>query len=162
MIMSASGTSSTRIDRSETYLRSWQGPAAVTLVVAGALIYDTLTPQVVSVTAVYVGLVLIGYWLRDKRSALALALLATPLIIIGHWISLPSSTPEWESWMNRGISIGTVWLTAVFVWRIRVLEQELRWQIAIADSQASESALLASIVEFGDDAIISLDLDGII
>jgi PAS domain S-box-containing protein len=160
--MSASGTSSPRIDRSETYLRSWRGPAAVTLVVAGALIYEALTPQVVSLTAVYVGLVLIGYWLRDKRSALALALLATPLIIIGHWISIPTGDPEWESWMNRGISIGGVWLTAVFVWRIRVLQQELQQHIAIADSHARESALLASIVEFGDDAIISRNLDGII
>src|SRR5262249_4503034 len=72
----------------------------------------------------------------------------TPLIIIGHWISIPESTPELQSWMNRGISIGSVWLTAVFVWRIRVLEQKLRW--------------LASIVEQSDDAIISKNLDGII
>jgi hypothetical protein len=107
-------------------LRSWRGPAAVTLVAAGALIFDVLTPQVVSVTVGYVGLVLIGYWLPDPRAALALALLATPLIIVGHWISIPESTPEWQSWMNRGSSVGSVWLTAVFVWRIRVLEQKRR------------------------------------
>jgi PAS domain S-box-containing protein len=162
IVIRASGASSPRIGRSETYLRSWGGPAAVTLVLAGALIFDALTPQAVSVTAVYVGLVLIGYWLRDPRSALALAMLATPLIIIGHWISIPDIVPEWESWVNRGISIGSVWLTAVFVWRIRVLEQEQHRQIAIANSQAHESALLASIVEFGDDAIVSKNLDGII
>jgi PAS domain S-box-containing protein len=158
----ASGTSSPRIGRSETYLRSWGGLAAVSFVAAGALVFDALTPQAVSVTAVYVGLVLIGYWLRDPRSALALALLATPLIIIGHWTSIPDIVPEWESWANRCISIGSVWLTAVFVWRIRVLEQELQQQIAIANSQARQSALLASIVEFGDDAIVSKNLDGII
>jgi PAS domain S-box-containing protein len=160
--MSASGTSSPRIDRSETYLRSWRGPAAVALLAAGGLIYDALTPQVVSATPGFVGLVLIGYYLRDKRSALALALLATPLIIIGHWISIPESTPEWQSWLNRGGSIGSVWLTAVFVWRIRVLQQELQQHIAIANSHARESALLASIVQFGDDAIVSKNLDGII
>jgi PAS domain S-box-containing protein len=154
--------SSPRLGVSERYLRSWRGPAAVTVAAAGALIFDMFTPQTVSVTAVYVGLVLIGYWLHDKRSALALALLATPLIIIGHWISIPSDAPEWESWMNRGISIGSVWLTAVFVWRIRVLERELQRQIDIANSHARESALLASIVEFGDDAIVSKNLDGII
>jgi hypothetical protein len=148
--------SSPRIGVSERYLRSWRGPAAVSVVGAGALIFDMLTPQTVSATAGYVGLVLIGYWLRDKRSALALALLATPLIIIGHWISIPSGAPEWESWMNRGISIGSVWLTAVFVWRIRVLRQELQQQIELANSRSRESALLASIVEFGDDAIVSM------
>jgi PAS domain S-box-containing protein len=126
------------------------------------LIFDALTPQVVSVTAGYVGLVLIGYWLPGPKAALTLALLATPLILIGHWISIPENTPEWQSWVNRGSSIGSVWLTAVFVWRIRVLEQNLERQIAIASSQSREIAWLASIVESGDDAIISEDLDGII
>jgi PAS domain S-box-containing protein len=118
------------------------------LVAAAALIFDALSPQVVSVTAVYVGLVLVGYWLPDQRAALALALLATPLIIIGHWTSIPDSTPEWEGWVNRGDTIGSVWLTAFFIWRIRDLEREGTW--------------LASIVEFGDDAIVSKNLDGII
>jgi PAS domain S-box-containing protein len=118
------------------------------LVAAGALIFDALTPQAVSVTPVYVGLVLIGYWLPGPRAALALALLATPLIIIGHWVSIRGSSAEWQSWANRGGSLGSAWLTAVFVWRIRVLEQKLRW--------------LASIVEFSDDAIVSKDLDRII
>jgi PAS domain S-box-containing protein len=107
-----------------------------------------LTPHVVSVTAVYVLLVLVGYWLPNPKAALALALLATLLIIIGHWISIPDSTPEWEGWVNRGDSIGSVWLTAFFVWRIRHLERESTW--------------LASIVECGDDAIVSKNLDGII
>jgi PAS domain S-box-containing protein len=125
------------------------------LVAAGAAIFDTLTPQSFSVTAVYVGLVLIGYWLRDPWSVLGLALLATPLIIIGHWTSIPDNVPEWESWANRGDTVACVWLTAFFVWRVRVLERELQ-------RQSRESALLASIVEFGDDAIISKNLDGII
>ncbi len=112
------------------------------------MIFDALTPQVVSVTTLYTVLVLIGYWPPQPRAALALALLATLLIIIGHWFSIPESTPEWQSWMNRGISIGDVWLVAVFVWLIRVLEQKLRW--------------LASIVEHSDDEIVSTDLDGII
>jgi PAS domain-containing protein len=112
------------------------------------MIFDALTPQVVSVTMLYTVLVLIGYWPPQPRAALALALLATLLIIIGHWFSTPESTPEWQSWMNRGISIGDVWLVAVFVWLIRVLEQKLKW--------------LASIVEHSDDAIVSTNLDGII
>ena len=160
--MVASDMSSPRIGGSEKYLRSWRGPAAVTVVAIGGLIFDALTPQAVSVTAFYIGLVLVGYWLPQLRAAPALALLATPLMIIGHWVSIPSSAPGWESWLNRGISIGSVWLTGVFVWRIRFLEQELRQQIELANSRSRESALLASIVEFGDDAIVSKNLDGII
>jgi PAS domain S-box-containing protein len=118
------------------------------LVAAGALIFDALTPQVVSVTAGYVGLVLIGYWLPQPKAGLVLALLATPLIIIGHWISVPESTPAWQSWINRGTSVGGIWLTAAFVWRVRVLEQKLRWA--------------ASIVEYSDAAIASRNFDSII
>jgi len=133
--------------RSNGYLRSWRGPAAVTVVAAAALIFDVLTPQVVSVSPGYVGLVLTGYLLPDARAALALALLATPLIIIGNWISIPEDTPEWESWLNRAFSIGDVWLTGAFVWLVRFLEQNRRW--------------LASIVEYSGDAIASTNLDGI-
>jgi PAS domain S-box-containing protein len=120
-----------------------------------------LTPQVVSVTVFYVAMVLVGYWLPQPKAGLALAPLATALIIIGHWISIPDGM-VWEGWVNRGLSIGSIWLTAFFVWRIRILEQELQRQIEFANSQARERALLASIVEFGDDAIVSKNLDGII
>jgi PAS domain S-box-containing protein len=118
------------------------------LIAASAMIFDALTPQVVSVTTLYTVLVLIGYWPPQPRAPLALALLATLLIVIGNWFSIPESTPEWQSWVNRGISIGDVWLVAIFVWLIRVLEQKLRW--------------LASIVEHSDDAIVSTNLDGLI
>jgi hypothetical protein len=66
--MSASGTPTLRVGRSERYLRSWGPPTAVTLMAAGALIFDVLTPQVVSVTTLYTGLVLIGYWLPQPRA----------------------------------------------------------------------------------------------
>jgi PAS domain S-box-containing protein len=124
-------------------------------VAGGGLIFDALTPQVVSVTAFYVGMVLVGYWLPYPKAALALALLTTPLIIVGHWISIPESTPDWQSWVNRGTSICGVWLTAVFVWRIRVLEQRLQVQLR-------EITWLASIVECSNEAIASRNLDGII
>jgi PAS domain S-box-containing protein len=132
------------------------------LVAAGGLIFDALTPQVVSVTVFYVVLVLIGYWLPQPKAALALALLATPLVIIGHWVSIPEYTPEWQSWLNRGVSVGGIWLTAVFVWRIRVLEQKLQRQIDIVSSQLRDIAWLASIVEYSGDAIASESLDGTI
>ena len=156
-MMSASSTSSPRPGRSEIFLRSWRGSAAVTLVAAGALIFDAWTPQVVSATVGYVGLVLIGYWLPGPRAALGLALLATTLIIIGHGISITESTPEWQSWLNRSSSIGSVWLAAVFVWRIRVLEQKVQQQIDIVSSQLRKIAWLGFIVEGSDDAIVSKD-----
>jgi PAS domain S-box-containing protein len=98
---------------------------AVALAAASGLIFDAMTPEVISVTLFYVSVVLVGYWFAQPNAALALALLATPLIIIGHWITIPSETPDWEVWLNRGLAVGTVWLAAAFVRYIRVLEQKL-------------------------------------
>lgn len=99
---------------------------AVALAAAGGLIFDAMTPEIISVTLFYVSVVLVGYWFPQPKAALVLALLAAPLIIIGRWITIPNGVPDWEAWLNRGLSIGTVSLTAVFVWYIRVLEHKLQ------------------------------------
>jgi two-component sensor histidine kinase len=118
---------------------SWGGPAiAVVSVGAGALMFDALTPQIISVGIFYVGLVLIGFWFPNPKAALALALLATLLVIAGYWITIPDNTPAWQAWMNRALAIGTVWVTAVFVWHIRVLEEKLQLQIDIANTLSRE------------------------
>jgi ABC-type Co2+ transport system permease subunit len=96
---SASRAYSRRIGRSRIerqywrqYLRSWLLPIiAVVLVAAGALVFDAVTPELVSVTLFYVAVVLIGFWFPQPKAALALGLLATPLIIIGYWIAIPES-----------------------------------------------------------------------
>jgi PAS domain S-box-containing protein len=161
----AFGTSGGRIARvriEPPYLRPWLGPATAIALVVAALTFDAMTPQVVSVTLFYVSLVLIGFWFPQPKAALAFALLATPLIIIGYWLAIPDGTPAWEGWTNRGLSICSVWLTAVFVWYIRILGQKLQRQIDIASGLSRQIRWLASIVEFGNDAIISKNLDGII
>src|SRR5262249_39721194 len=94
----------------------------VALVAAGAMIFDVMTPQVVSVTLFYVGVILIGFSFPQPNAALALALLATPLIIVGYWMAIPEGRVVWEAWMNRSLSVCSAWLTAIFVWRIRVLQ----------------------------------------
>jgi PAS domain S-box-containing protein len=98
---------------------------AIALAAAGGLIFDAITLEIISVGLFYVGVVLVGYWFPQPKAALALALLATPLIIIGYWISIPSGAPGWEAWLNRSLAVGVVWLTAFFVWYIRILEQKL-------------------------------------
>lgn len=118
---------------------SWGGAAIVALfVVAGALMFDALTPQIISVGILYVGLVLLGFWFPNPKAALALALLATPLVIAGYWITIPDSIPAWQEWLNRALAIGTVWITAVFVWYIRVLEENLQRQLDIIKALSSE------------------------
>jgi hypothetical protein len=68
--------------------------AAVPLLAATGLLFDAMTPDIISVGFFYVGLVLIGFWFPKPKAALALGLLATPLIILGRWITIPDNTPE--------------------------------------------------------------------
>lgn len=142
MLKSAFETSGNRVRKQPATAqpwRSWQGASVLAaLALAGALAFDALTPQTISVTIFYVGLVLVGFCFPQPKASLALALLATLLIIVGHWITIPDNTPVWEAWLNRALATGTVWLTAVFVWRIRVLEQKLRLQTDLANSLSCE------------------------
>ncbi|MBS0525334.1 MAG: sensor histidine kinase [Proteobacteria bacterium] len=128
-----------RLRRAAQYRPSW-GLAAIAavFVAAGALAFDALTPQTVSVGMFYVGLVLIGFWFPSPKAALVLALLATPLVIAGYWITIPDNTPAWEVYLNRALAIGAVWITAGFVWHIRVLEKNLQRQMNITDALSRE------------------------
>lgn len=131
-----------RISRSQAVALCWpsSGGAAIVVlfVVAAALMFDALTPQIISVGILYVGLVLLGFWFPKPKAALFLALLATPLIIAGYWITIPDSIPAWQAWLNRALAIGTVWFTAVFVWHIRVLEGNLQRQMDITKALSRE------------------------
>jgi two-component sensor histidine kinase len=136
-----SGKSGTFSERSRLIQQNWLscGPwIAVVLIATSALIFDHVTPQIISVGIFYVGLVLTGFWFSKPKAALALALLATILIIVGFWLTIPDNAPAREALWNRAIVISTVWLVAVFVWHIRSLEQKLQAQIEIANSLSRE------------------------
>jgi two-component sensor histidine kinase len=120
------------------HLRSWGPIAAITLVGASALIFDALTPQTVSVGIFYVGMILISFWFPRPTVSYVLALLATFLIILGIWITIPDSTPMWVVLLNRTLSIGTVWLAAIFVYYTRALEQKLKAQVDITEALSFE------------------------
>lgn len=128
-----------RLRKVAQYWPSWGlTTIAAVFVAAGALAFDALTPQIVSVGIFYVGLVLIGFWFPNPNAALVLALLATPLVIAGYWMTIPDNTPAWEACLNRALAIGAVWIMAGFVWHIRVLEKNLRRQMDITDALSRE------------------------
>ncbi len=136
------GMFSERISRLRVAAQCWPpwGSAAIAavLVGAGALMFDALTPQIISVGIFYVGLIFIGFWFSNAKAALFLALLATPLVIVGYWITIPDNAPAWQALLNRALTIGTVWITAVFVWHIRVLEENLQREMDITKALSRE------------------------
>jgi two-component sensor histidine kinase len=111
---------------------------AAVLIAVIALIFDAMTPQMIAVGIFYVAIVITGFWFPEPKAAFVLALAATPLIIVGRWLTIQDNTPVWAAWTNRILAIGTVWLVAVFVWHIRVLQRKLQRQIDIANGLSRE------------------------
>jgi len=137
-----SGKTTAHVKRSFRTGRHWLSRSLSAVVVisvaAGALLFDALTPEIISVGIFYVALVLLGFWFPKRTAVFGLAALATLLIIVGHWITITDNSMAWQVWLNRALAIGTIWLAAAFVWRIRVLEQELQLKIDLADSLSRE------------------------
>jgi two-component system, sensor histidine kinase PdtaS len=136
---SASGTFSEHSREVNQNPLPWGPSTAVVVIATGTLILDAVTPPIISVGILYVGLTLLGFWFPNPKAAFALALLATILIIVRFWLTIPDNTPIWEAWLNRAIAIGTVWLVAAFVWHIRTLDQKLQVQIEIVNNLSRET-----------------------
>ena len=113
--------------------------AVATVVAAVALTSDAMSPQMIAVEVLYVGVVLTGFWFPKPATAPTLALLASVLIIIGYWLAIPDNAPAWAAWTNRILAIIIVWIAAFFVWYIRLLQGALQAQIGV--SKIAESAL---------------------
>ena len=77
---------------------------AAALIAAVALIFDAMTPQMIAVGILYVAIVLSGFWFPKPKAALTLALIATPLIIIGYWLTIPDNAPAGASGQEVGRS----------------------------------------------------------
>lgn len=143
-------------------------PLAVIAVVAAVAIgacgfvFDALTPRGACVSMFYVATVFAGFWIPNPRAPFALALAATVLVVLGHLLSSDGAIPLWMSRTNFMLTVGNIWLAGVFVWRLRLVEQELHRQIDVARRLSAENRLLASIVADSDDAIISNSLDGVV
>ena len=126
--------------------RSWGAIAAIALVGAGALIFDAMTPQTAEVGIFYVGIILISFWFPHPKVAFALGLLATFLIILGYWITIPDNTPTRVVLLNRILDIGTVWVAAVFVYHTHILQQKLKAQVDIAEALSFEKIIVSEII----------------
>src|SRR5690606_27029032 len=84
-----------------TFWKTFSASAAVVLIAAAALLFDTMTSRVVSVDFFYVAILLVAFWYPSPKAPLILAPLASILIIVGLWLAIPDNVPMWENWLNR-------------------------------------------------------------
>jgi PAS domain S-box-containing protein len=72
----------------------------------------------------YVALVLVALWAKQKRYVWGMAVLGTILTILGYWLSPPGGE-FWKVAVNRIISLSVIWATAVLCYFFKVSEKSL-------------------------------------
>ncbi len=107
------------------------------------LVFDLFCPLSVASGVLYVALVLIGLWSPWRYYVYLMAIIASFLVTIGHYIS-----PEGVHWVdpvNRTLAIFVIWITAFLGVRIHDSERNL---LAIVDTAAE------GIITIGSDGLI--------
>jgi PAS domain S-box-containing protein len=107
------------------------------------LVFDLFCPLSVASGVLYVALVLIGLWSPWRYYVYLMAIIASFLVTIGHYVS-----PEGLHWVdpvNRALALFVIWITAILGLRIHDSEINL---LAIVDTAAE------GIITIGTDGLI--------
>ncbi len=136
-------------------------PAVLSLLIFAA---DTNTPRGLVITVLYAPLVYFGLRFDRPRVVFNYAYAFTFLTLIGWLFKAPNGVVIWMVVVNRSISLMVLWLATVLVYRYRDASDTLhkREMTSMQQEIDGKTALLATIVESSDDAIISKSLDGTI
>jgi|TARA_Y100000294_G_scaffold117003_2_gene108588 signal transduction histidine kinase len=93
-------------------------PAVVAVLVAvSVLVIDLSLPLGVAGGVLYVALVLIGWWLPNKRYTIALAFVGSALTLVGYAFS-PTGGIAWMIAVNRFLALFAIWVTALLLMEI--------------------------------------------
>lgn len=112
---------------------SWQ--AALTVLLVGTIFaIDVSSPSDVAVEVLYVGVMLLTLSSSSRRWPLILAITATVLTVVGHFLSTDAGTLFNVGALNRGLAICAVWI----VWLLT--DQRKRIELRLLTSNASLDA----------------------
>lgn len=121
------------------------------LLAAAVFAADLLSPRGIADGVGYVALVLLSLWMPWPRAPGLVALAATTLTVAGYLLSTPSAD-EWMGWTNRALTIGAVWIAALFMQVHRNAQRRLY----------DDEMQLRAISETSPDAILITDANGVI
>ncbi len=97
------------------------------LLAAGIFYVDLSLELGVAGGVLYISLVLVALWARQKRYVWGAAVLGTLLTILGYLLSPPGGE-LWKVVLNRIISILAIWATAVLCYLFKINEEALEEQ----------------------------------
>ncbi|MCH8237265.1 MAG: PAS domain S-box protein, partial [Proteobacteria bacterium] len=96
--------------------------AAAAVLTAGIFAIDLYLPVGVLGGVLYVGVVLLGWWLPKRRYIFALAAGPTVLIVIEEMLA-PASSMSMIANINHGLALFVIWVTAALLFVIRKEER---------------------------------------
>ena len=98
------------------------------LLAVGILVHDLLRPLGVAGGVPYIAVVLVSWWLPQRRAAIFLGIGCTMLTIVGFALS-PKIGPMWELVTSRMLAIFAIWMVTM------LCLQHKRAEVALRDSE---------------------------
>ena len=137
---------------------------ATALLCTAVFVADTATPRGVVASVAYAPLIYFAFWFERPKTIFSFASVITLLTILGAVFKAANGVSIWVVFLNRSLSLIVLWLAVLVVYRYREAQARLRvTELASMQQEVdAKKALLATIVESSDDAILSKSLDGII
>ena len=95
------------------------------LLAGGILAQDLLRPLGVAGGVPYIAVVLISWWLPNRRAAIVLGIVCTGLTLLGFVFS-PSGGSLWEIAASRFLAIFAIWMVTILCLQHKRSEEALR------------------------------------
>ncbi|MGO4572099.1 PAS domain S-box protein [Microvirga sp. 2TAF3] len=110
--------------------------------VAIFFVFDTLLPAELAAGFLYIPIVLLSFWIEQKRSILIIAALTTLLAVVGYIASPPSpGYGDFFTILNRGLAIAIIWWAAL----LALAHREARRALVASEQDLLDAQRLARL-----------------
>jgi signal transduction histidine kinase len=132
------------------WLREYRWFLLLEGVLAAGIFYVDLSQELgVTAGVLYVALVLVALWARQKRYVWGAAVLGTLLTVLGYWLSPPGGE-FWKVVLNRVISLLVIWATAFLCYLFKINEETLEEAHSQLEDQFRSLAKKDAELEFSN------------